>query len=286
MKAFVQFLKLVILFVFVSFFASAQIPNPGFEQWSAGSPDGWYANNFPGFFTTIVQSGNSHSGNFAAQGQVDMLVSDTIPPFLTTFFPNTERYATLSGYYRFSPIGDDELIIEAVMYIGSQINTVGVGYTVITDPATSYTQFNMDIQYNSSQAPDSCFIYIGLDNSMTIMPHPGSTFHVDDLSFSGVSAIPEISDPNLPSDYLLKQNYPNPFNPSTTIEFSVPASQEVSLTVYNTAGQKVENLIQSERLSAGNYKVEWKGNSYPNGIYFYRLTTGNFTQTKKMILVK
>jgi len=286
MKAFLQSLKLAILFIFVSFFASAQIPNPGFEQWIAGFPEGWYANNFPGFFTTIVQSSNSHSGSSAAQGQVDMFMGDTIPPVLTTVFPNTERYATLSGYYRFSPVADDELVIEAVMYIGSQINTVGVGYTIISAPASSYTQFNMDIQYNSSQAPDSCFIYIGLDNSTTNVPHPGSTFHVDDLSFSGISAIPEINDPNIPTGYFLEQNYPNPFNPSTTIEFSISNSETVSLIVYNTAGQRVENLIQSERLSAGNYKVEWKGISYPNGIYFYRLTAGNFTQTKKMILVK
>jgi hypothetical protein len=89
----------------------------------------------------------------------------------------------------------------------------------------------------------------------------------------------------LPKQIVLEQNYPNPFNPSTVIQFSLPYTQRVELTVYNLLGQKVESLI-NEQLSPGLHKIEFNGNRLSSGVYFYRLITDNFVQTRKMILVK
>jgi photosystem II stability/assembly factor-like uncharacterized protein len=88
-----------------------------------------------------------------------------------------------------------------------------------------------------------------------------------------------------PTSYQLQQNYPNPFNPSTTITFSIPEASFVSLKVFNSLGQEIETLVTKE-LSAGNYKYDWNAESLTSGIYFYKLQSGSFVETKKMILLK
>jgi len=94
-----------------------------------------------------------------------------------------------------------------------------------------------------------------------------------------------ITRPELPSEFWLGQNYPNPFNPETEIEFSLPQATRVTLTVYNLLGQVVEVLVDSE-LQAGYHVVQWSGENAASGIYFYRVTAGEFTATKRMVLMK
>ena len=88
-----------------------------------------------------------------------------------------------------------------------------------------------------------------------------------------------------PADYVLKQNYPYPFNPTTTIKYSIPQQGLVTIKIYNTLGEEVATIINNEK-PAGSYEVEFDATSLPSGIYFYKLQTANFTQTKKMILLK
>lgn len=86
-------------------------------------------------------------------------------------------------------------------------------------------------------------------------------------------------------DFALFQNYPNPFNPSTKFSFAIPERSFVSLKVYNLLGKEIAAIV-SEELSAGNYKRIWNAENISSGVYFYRLQAGNFTETKKLILVK
>jgi hypothetical protein len=91
-----------------------------------------------------------------------------------------------------------------------------------------------------------------------------------------------------PAEFKLHQNFPNPFNPSTTIHFELPhvgTQHAVSLQVYDLLGREVATLV-NERKPAGSYQVEWNATGLPSGIYFYRLQTGNFIETKKLILLK
>jgi hypothetical protein len=85
--------------------------------------------------------------------------------------------------------------------------------------------------------------------------------------------------------FKLAQNYPNPFNPSTNIQFSLPKETYTKLEIFNALGQKIETLI-SKILPAGQYKHVWNANEYSGGVYFYRLTTNDFVQTKKLVLMK
>ena len=91
--------------------------------------------------------------------------------------------------------------------------------------------------------------------------------------------------PSLALDYTLEQNYPNPFNPSTTVAFTLPVAEAATVTVYNAAGQQVATLL-NKHLPAGRHQVEWDAATYPSGLYFYRLQTSQFQQTKKMMLLK
>lgn len=96
----------------------------------------------------------------------------------------------------------------------------------------------------------------------------------------------DISDENeLPQRVLLNQNFPNPFNPSTTIRFSIPQPQQVSLTVYNSLGKEVAELMNG-RLGAGSHSISFRGDNLSSGIYYYTLTTETMQLTKTMTLIK
>jgi hypothetical protein len=88
-----------------------------------------------------------------------------------------------------------------------------------------------------------------------------------------------------PQKFTLYQNYPNPFNPRTTISFSLPTKQKVTLVIYNTLGQKIITLVD-DILPAGKHSVQWQADRIQSGVYFYRLTSVSHTITKKMILVR
>jgi hypothetical protein len=85
--------------------------------------------------------------------------------------------------------------------------------------------------------------------------------------------------------YALNQNYPNPFNPKTIINYELPITNEVDLSIYNVLGQKVLTLVSGKQI-AGFYQVEWNGSDFPSGIYYYKLKTAHFENIKKMILLK
>ena len=89
----------------------------------------------------------------------------------------------------------------------------------------------------------------------------------------------------IPSKYSLLQNYPNPFNPITKIQFEVPGSKFVKLVVFDILGKEVQTLV-NESLQPGTYETSFDGSSLTSGVYFYRLITNEFTETKKMLLIK
>lgn len=89
----------------------------------------------------------------------------------------------------------------------------------------------------------------------------------------------------IPANYSLNQNYPNPFNPQTVINFSVPAAGYTELKVYDILGNEIAVLLKQE-LNAGNYSVNYLPENTSAGIYFYTLSSGSYTETKKMMLVK
>jgi hypothetical protein len=90
---------------------------------------------------------------------------------------------------------------------------------------------------------------------------------------------------SFPRRFELFQNYPNPFNPSTTIRYSLPTRSYVTLTVFNTLGQKVRSLAEGER-GAGYHEVTLDGTNLSSGVYLYRLSTGTYVETRKLVLLR
>ncbi len=94
----------------------------------------------------------------------------------------------------------------------------------------------------------------------------------------------------IPKKFDLSQNYPNPFNPKTKIRFGIPSNvkretSNVKLKIYDLLGREVAILV-NEELKPGTYEADWDGSNYSSGVYFYKLEAGDFTETKKMVLMK
>ncbi|MCH7689508.1 MAG: M6 family metalloprotease domain-containing protein [candidate division Zixibacteria bacterium] len=146
------------------------------------------------------------------------------------------------------------------------------------------TSFNAVSSPNSDSYTDGTS-FVALENINAV----GNVINAD-LIVGFAAGIDDDQNGNLPSSIALEQNYPNPFNPSTTIDFSLSYSSDVTLEVYNVLGKLTGTLINGP-LSAGNYSVEWNGtdntgNNVASGIYFYRLNSNGEAKSMKMLLLK
>ncbi|MFH1195533.1 MAG: PQQ-binding-like beta-propeller repeat protein [bacterium] len=128
---------------------------------------------------------------------------------------------------------------------------------------------------------DSTATYIGnpiiADHSLIVPTTNGVRFFKSSLTV--------VEDEKICYEYKLSNNYPNPFNPSTTINYSLPEREAVSIKVFDILGREISVLVNEEK-PAGNYSVEFSSSRIPSGVYFYEMTAGKFRQIKKMIILK
>ena len=132
--------------------------------------------------------------------------------------------------------------------------------------------------------------YITKNKNLIYIAGADSSNGVLDLAFSEsidstVTGIDDEEKSFVPNKYNLEQNYPNPFNPSTTISYQIPVPGKVTLKIYDILGREVTTLVNKEQ-KAGNYKVNFDASGLASGVYFYRITAGQFVSVKKMILMK
>ncbi len=110
-------------------------------------------------------------------------------------------------------------------------------------------------------------------------------YNLSVMKMDGTDDVTDVESEEIPLTFELDQNYPNPFNPATTIEYSLPQASEVSLTVYNVLGQQVALLVDQSQ-AAGRYNVRFDASNLASGMYLYRLSAGDFVQTKSMLFIK
>lgn len=277
--------RLLILIIFYVNLISAQVPNNSFENWSGGNPEGWWTSNFT--TPNVTQSTDAHGGSYAVRGDVINTGTGNIIPIIISGiigghgFPISVRYANLTGFYKLGVVTTENLSVLAIPYKNGQ--AIGVGGSQFF-AASTYTMFTVPIYYSNDNTPDSCQISITIGNNSGAV-NVGAYFLADDLSFQGVSEVVKDSDDSTPNNFSLDQNYPNPFNPSTTIQFSIPEQSFVRLEIFNTLGEKVSTLV-SEDLNAGKYKYVWNAGNIPSGVYYYKLITDEFVQTRKLVFLK
>ncbi|MBL1214337.1 MAG: T9SS type A sorting domain-containing protein [Ignavibacteriae bacterium] len=284
---------LIFLFLTSTLFAQS-VPNGGFEGWSGANINDW-THNGSASIPTVTQTTDAYSGSFAVQGEVIDFFNTAFPPTLFTgtqaqpLFPMSSHPTTLTGQYQYEPQGGDILLIEIVL-INQSIGGGAEGHVEITEAASGYTAFEIPIIYSEDNPPGwqptEASVTIVISPSAGDLPHVGSKFKVDHISFENSPLdVKEIKSGILPNEFKLEQNYPNPFNPTTNINFSIADEGEVKLEIYNMLGEKISTLV-NQYLSAGNYSADWSSAGLPSGTYIYRLTANDYSQSRKMILLK
>lgn len=162
----------------------------------------------------------------------------------------------------------------------------------VEDSATGFVPKIASVDWDGDTNPDFLLAYQGVSNS--------KAFHADSASWSRVFRVVEVDMTTAtvedlavitPEDYKLKQNYPNPFNPTTTIEFSLPVANNISLTIYNMIGQEVISLVDKSMMDAGSHSVIWNGldrsgSPVSSGTYIYELKYGNMSKVRQMTFMK
>ena len=108
---------------------------------------------------------------------------------------------------------------------------------------------------------------------------------IDGKVYGDTTVVSVKNEINIPNQFYLSQNYPNPFNPTTIIEYSIPNNEYVTLKVFDILGREIATLV-NEQKSAGSYKVNFNAENLPSGVYIYKLSSGNYTTSRKMLMIK
>ncbi len=186
-----------------------------------------------------------------------------------------------------SPIQDEYFVIfEAKFIWSSSTNADSYSYELAADSlfqeivfTTEIADTVLNLQNGILQGGVEYFWRVQAKNES------GESSWSDVFYFTGNEGLSTESNSGIPDVFALSQNYPNPFNPSTNIKFDLPESAEVLLIVYDMLGREVSRLI-SDKMTAGYHQVTFDASLLASGMYIYRITAGNYTSTKKMLLIK
>ena len=222
----------------------------------------------------------------------DDWTSQSLP--YTTLFTDiayNNSYVTISG--------NGSVVLKSMDYGVSwtQMNfsSTLINITAIALSSTGYASIAVSQNGNIYQSTNDCLDWTQISNGTTnwlnsiITLSNGSGWIVGDdgviLFNQQIPISIEIINTQTPNEYKLTQNYPNPFNPTTNIEYSIPTSGIVTITVHNILGQEVATLV-NEFQQAGTYRITWNGSNLSSGIYFYRIQTEQYIESRKMLLLK
>ena len=158
-------------------------------------------------------------------------------------------------------------------------STTGIPLFGDISPGESLTNTSRDFALTFLDGCSSASYEFGIEITSNNIVYWYDTFTIDVVV--GI----EDGSSNLPKEFALEQNYPNPFNPTTKISFSIPKASFTKLIVYDLLGREIKVLVKEEK-PAGNYEVAFNASGLSSGLYFYKLKTGNFVETKKMILLR
>jgi hypothetical protein len=145
---------------------------------------------------------------------------------------------------------------------------------------------NVEMQYAYDGVVTRALVYSLEPNhhvSGDILRSDGNLISIDAATYFGQPVV--FSNTDVPASFALGQNYPNPFNNRTVISYTVPVACHVTLEVFNVAGQKLATLVD-EFVGPGEYRADWDASDFASGLYLYRITTGNYTETRKALYIR
>ena len=185
-------------------------------------------------------------------------------------------------YPKLAPVEANYVVDKGVISVDAEMGAALV--VVEGDVTPTLLADNMDIKYayNAEENVTRVLVYSLEGNGFSgeFLNANGNVVSLELGSYEG--AVVKMTE--IPANFALNQNYPNPFNPTTTISFNLPVSSEYTLTVYNVTGQMVTQF--AGEAEAGVVSIEWDASTNASGIYFYKLNAGDFSATKKMVLLK
>ena len=226
----------------------------------AGGSDFLLGNNVDVHIVKYSAAGEVLWGRFIGQSALDAVYSAV---------KTSDNGYALAGATRSFGAGNQDLYI---LKLDSMWNTCGNYRDTLegsNGPLGEFTPHTTTVISQNLTVTDPTLV-IGSTGSLTM-----------NCSITGMQNNPG----GIPDKFSLKQNYPNPFNPLTSISFSIQERSAVTVTIYNSAGLQISQLINAE-LSAGPYNIEWNASEFASGNYFCRMTAGGFTFTKKIVLLK
>ncbi len=152
---------------------------------------------------------------------------------------------------------------------------------------SSGAKINNETAHHSgpSLSPDGKFLFFRRHESMMEMDVYWFSAKIIYEIKEEVTEVSEYISADRPDEFVLMQNYPNPFNPTTNIRFGVKENTNIQLIIYNSLGELVQELL-NQNMNSGYYEITWDASKLPSGIYFYRLQSGLWTETKKLILLR
>ncbi|MGH2576124.1 MAG: T9SS type A sorting domain-containing protein, partial [Ignavibacteria bacterium] len=210
--------------------------------------------------------------------------------------PMVFNFVFVTNFYQSISVGNDSSPNFADMdndndydlFIGNRIGLIAFYRNIGTPNNPNFVlvpNYFSFINVYSASVPAFVDIDNDTDKDIFVGNIKGGLYYYENRDVIGINLIGN----EIPENFKLYQNYPNPFNPSTNIKFDIisvgTVPRTVRLIIYDILGREIASLVHEE-LKPGTYEVEWNGNIYASGIYFYRLTSGDFIESKKMVLNK
>jgi hypothetical protein len=180
-------------------------------------------------------------------------------------------------------VGNDEVLLNWVTATETNNQGFEIERASTTSNSTGWTRIGF-VKGNGTSTESHSYLY---NDDISSLNATSLSYRLKQIDFNGEYEYSDVVEVNnlAPTDYVLEQNYPNPFNPSTTIKFGLPEKSDVVITIYNSLGAEVATLFNEVR-EAGSYEIEFNANNFSSGIYYYKIEAAQFSQIKKMILLK
>jgi hypothetical protein len=208
-------------------------------------------------------------------------------------FPSTSRTAGSVTYIDNIHFGDNNVPVELVSFTASVVNNqVHLSWNTASEKNNSgfevlrstdsklFTKIGF-VHGNGTSSESKVYTYVDKNVSGTMY------YKLKQIDFDGTYKYSKtvVASSSKPVEFSLSQNYPNPFNPTTTISYSIPTDNFVSLKVYNVLGNEVATLVNGQ-ITSGAHNINFNASNLASGVYYYTIKTGNFTSTKKLMLLK
>ncbi len=215
---------------------------------------------------------------------------DTIPASNDYRKISFDYSLTIKNLYKIKANNSENIVCKLKFFdrqTGNYLNTIG-SMTLPMDSITQTISGNLIIPFNHLNTRYDLGLSVNLEGIDDIYMTQTENINLLNTYFTSSSSLNKMnpsSNNQTVAEFNLEQNYPNPFNPVTKIKFDIPKSSLISLKVYDVLGREIKELVNEFKL-IGNYEVNFDASNYTSGVYFYKLQTEGFVQTKKMILLK